>query len=277
MKKLNYYSTKRLLLDQIGFESNPELLELFIDKLCKKLKIDEFAACQPIKDKVSKVFNLQYTGTGVDIMLEIVSREVEAMHRKFRAIIDLDSMDRSTEVYGEYMKNQYINFMATEVAYEIQIHLLGLMYRNSTTVNYRIDLVKDSPMAIIHKLQHAANTVAVNSKRGVGNKIILTKEIFERIKDFLPNFEEYGSDECDIQFMGGSALGDIFVSTHSTVVMVHYKGAESEVDSNIIFSPYAFSNRASLDKTLAINTLSISTLYNLIALNSDYTVSLQVR
>lgn len=294
MKKTNYYNTKNRLLNHMGFESDPELLELFIDKLLKKLKIDEFAGCQPISDKYEKVYYLQYvkkedtstyinsnTGeilpNGSSISLEVSTKEIEAMYRKFRAVVDLDSMTRSYDVYGEYMKNQYINFMAAEVTWEIQVHLLNLMYSNSISVDYRINLEKDSPITIIHKLQRASNIVAKNSRRGVANKIILTKEVFDKILPFLPNFKEYGSDECDIQFMGDSAIGKIFVSTYSDVVLVHYKGDSSEVDSNIIFSPYSFSNRSVVNPEDFTNLLSSCAIYNLEALSSNYTVSIQVR
>lgn len=240
-----------------------------INRIVKLLQIDNFAGLQPLDRTVGSVYNM----TMDNAILNVIANAVSTHNIEFASRLDSNSMNKSVDVYGTYMEEQYVNFMSTEIVYEMHKKLLDTMYVNSQSVNYRIES-NDEPAIILSKLISASMKVSYNSKRGSANKWVLPKSLYHRIGSVLKPALTHVHDQqssTDLLYCGDFGGISVFTSIYSDVAMVHYKGA-NQIDSNIIYNIFNLITRVEYG-----NYIKSSIRMAVSVFSDKNTISLQIR
>jgi len=253
--------------------------------VAENLNLHNIVGVQEMAKPIGLIYALQYTKQTESErgQLEIISGAIEAKSRTMNAQYNIDMINEAVGIHGMDLQSEIMQAVASEVCRELHSDFMDLIYVIGTDVNFRIDM-EEAPKDIVNKILTACDVVALNSRRGKANKVILPYELCVYILPYVieHNMFEY---QTETNSMGdllqlGTLFNDIelYTSIRNTVVLVGYKG-KSETDTGIIFCPYQLNlfvaTRPNTDehRVLMRARYAVHTVSNA----SDYYVSIQVR
>jgi len=240
-----------------------DLSERFIDKTPAK----HFVGVQPIRASVGLVYTLQYRyqndneineegaeDSPIDsikseqshkMTLEVISQVVEARTKKFdgtqiciEAIQDLGVVENSEKV-----KNDMLNSISYDLAKNVYTELVGDLQKIAFKQNVELcvnDPIISSQLAVI-SINKASNEIARKTRRGTGNYIIVSKEMYKIITFAQKSIFEKATEEEDVEldygfvkYMGklhGTIKVFVDKDMQADKVLMGYKGGNGQVDA----------------------------------------------
>lgn len=270
----NYLINSSLLSNDIGEQAGKIVLEV-AEKMIDKLPHKNFVGVQPMQGPVGLIYTLQYRPTderaeyeepaqaispedpfgegteGRKMTLNIVSQAVEAGSRKFKdASLSLEGVRDSQPTndknsFFEKCSNEIATNMAYDAYKEMKADLFKVAFKENETLNLEPRLAS---MTVAVMINRVANKIALKTRRGSGNFIITSKEIFNIIKFNGSGCFEEATEEEDkdldydfVKFMG-NLNGNIKVFCDYEMpidkVLVGYKGGSGETDAGYYYCPY---------------------------------------
>lgn len=220
--------------DELGSD-----LEL-ITNICDRLAVlDEVMGVQAMTDPVGMVFHLAQSNKSDTLTLEVTKHTVSAITHP-TVSVPLEPLSFNTAVFGDVIKKA----IGAEIGDSIISRLINQIPVNKKKFNVKHD---DGPDAILSVINQAANHIAVTTRRGCGNVVIVTPAVLSALRDsqwFVNSEESYHS--CATLIHAGNIVINevtqykVFVSLDITdKIIVGYRGAsKSSIDVGFTYSPY---------------------------------------
>ena len=206
--------------------------------------LNELVGFQPMEGPVGLVYKLR-TKTIDDqrLSLEIMKDTIEAGSRKLAAGLCMepsqsrtlpDVEDELLWCTGGSIANEYINEILGD------IDALAKKHSDDTTAPYE-DYQFENANMLVCRINQAASRIAAITRRGAGNFVVISHDIYEVLKDSSA-FESklIRSDSLmRLQPAGEVTHIKVYVDTHDEEnrVLVGYKGS-SDVDCGLILCPF---------------------------------------
>jgi len=243
---------QRNYLEELAKWPNAEQLETGFDFVeIAKLVLDQLTIMdiinvQPMTAPVGQVYMLQCVDQENEdgskrLSLEVVKGVVEAQSRKFAAKISLEASADLNILHGLDLKSEMQQAIAAELSHEIITEHLNNLRALAKPGRSK----GNTPEAIILNIQRTANDIAMDTRRGVGNFVVMSPVTWSRIVDYVKDIASFISTE-DIGKMSGllhvgtmNSTIKIYVDLFGDdeTILVGYKGS-SEIDGGYIWSPY---------------------------------------
>lgn len=206
-------------------------------------------------------------GSWPQLELRIDQTAIEAKTRKLAASFSLESAQDIRAMHGVDVEREMVNVLQYEVTAELDRELLYRMKVAATDTNNGGETVAaidvqpstsgygrwsgESYMAIIAAILEQANKIAITTRRGAGNFVVVSPSVATALQGAGHQFVQYKADVNPTTVLSqiGKLNGTIDVYRDSyartSYALVGYKGPGIS-DTGLIFSPYimGLSNRA---------------------------------
>lgn len=198
--------------------------------------------------------------------LRIDQQAIEAITRKLAASFSLEAAQDIKAMHGVDIEREMVNVLQYEITAELDRELLGSLYSAATNTAIggaqipAIDVTSgdnfgrwngERYMSVISAIIYQANQIAIYTRRGPGNFVIVSPDIATALQAAGHQFVNYTQNVNPNSTM--SAIGklngtlDVYRDQYasSSYALVGYKGPGVS-DSGVIFSPYimGLQNRA---------------------------------
>lgn len=226
--------------------------KLVLDKLLPAIR--PLVGIQPMCHPVGPSYLMQYTVSEQGAMsLEIVQHAVEAGTRRLATQWTIEATQDLIAEHGLDIENEIANSLASEIANEIYAELISTAHaiakrHQSHDILLTTSILQD-PAKLLVTFNKAANNIALTTRRGVANFILMNSETFSLI------FKDNTSARAEsLQTITTEALHthykfkipnlrseyDIYVTDNikTNGVLMGYRGKVSEVDAALIYCPY---------------------------------------
>lgn len=206
-------------------------------------------------------------GLWPQLEMKIDQTAIEAKSRKLAASFSLEAAQDIRAMHGIDVEREMVNVLQYEITAELDRELLYRMKLAATTTSNggatisAIDVTPstsgygrwsgESYMAIIAAIMEQANRIAVSTRRGPGNFVVVSPSIATALQAAGHQFVQYKQDVNPTTVMSqiGKLNGvlDVYRDSYArtSYALVGYKGPGIS-DSGLIFSPYimGLTNRA---------------------------------
>lgn len=176
------------------------------------------------------------------VSLEVTSQDIEARSYKLQAGYTIEAAQDLNNMHGLDIKNELEHAIAREIASEIALeHIKDLV-----TLSEKQEIIVGSAGAIVHLIAKG-NDIARETRRGTGNRLVLSPALFARLD--LKNNPEFVAEESKAEEMRGP-VSLLYVGTLRQIIKVYvgggiddntaligYKGA-SEIDAGLFYAPH---------------------------------------
>jgi hypothetical protein len=205
----------------------------------------------------------QFGGTGTEKMPELSFRvdqtSVVAQTRKMAASFSLESAQDIKAMHGVDIEREMLSVLQYEIMAELDRELLQRMKVAAVTISYggeavtNIDVTASNPLdgrwsqeryaGIVTSIIKKANDIAISTRRGAGNFVIVSGRVATALQAAGPQFSRNTAlvDNTTTLAEVGTINGTIKVYRDSYAIndyaLIGYKGPGIS-DSGIIFSPY---------------------------------------
>ena len=198
--------------------------------------------------------------------LRIDQQAIEALTRKLAASFSLEAAQDIKAMHGIDIEREMVNVLQYEITAELDRELLSSLKRVATdplkegTIVPAIDVTAGDDygrwngerfMSIISAIIYQANQIAISTRRGPGNFVIVSPDIATALQAAGHQFVNYAQNVNPTTTM--AAIGklngtlDVYRDQYasSSYALVGYKGPGVS-DAGVIFSPYimGLQNRA---------------------------------
>lgn len=263
-----------------------EITKIIHRMFSNKTMLHHLVGVQEMSHPVGLVYLLRYVNKDDNssrMTLEVISRAVKAASRTMNIRWNIDMINDAMTASNIDLLHEILQAATSEICRDLHDDYSDLIYQNSMDVDFRIDTDED-PMVCINKFVAASNAVVRASRRGAANRMVLPYELFMHLLPTMmdQNIFELASTSnqsaSDLVYVGKLYNNiKIYSSIRNTVVLIGYKGNNSELDAGIIHSPYQLTPM--VFASAAQHTIAIRARYAThVADNAkDYYVSIQVR
>ena len=198
--------------------------------------------------------------------LRIDQQAIEARTRKLAASFSLEAAQDIKAMHGIDIEREMVNVLQYEITAELDRELLSSLKRVATDVSKEGTIVPavdvtagddfgrwngERYMSIISAIVYQANQIAISTRRGPGNFVIVSPDIATALQAAGHQFVNYAQNVNPTTTM--AAIGklngtlDVYRDQYasSSYALVGYKGPGVS-DAGVIFSPYimGLQNRA---------------------------------
>ena len=215
----------------------------------KALNIRKLIGCQPMQGPVGVTYMLQYidsnTGEPIEgkegerLELKIVDQAVEAGSRKLATKIARSTEEDINKIHGLDLGPEVQAILGKEIAFEVTAELLSDLRQLGKKED---GLHKE----VTRSIRSASSYIAMRSRRGAGNWIVVTPTMLDRIEEEAnlekSDFERYETDYSTVLPLGALLNGIIkiyvdWANKNDNEILVGYKGV-SETDAGYFYNPY---------------------------------------
>ena len=203
-------------------------------------------------------------GTMRQLSMRIERKAIEAQTRKLAASYTLESAQDIKAMYGLDVEREMINYLQYEITAELDRELIYAMKRVATNPDPRyggavfqnIDVLSSASgitqtwggqgekfMNIVSAIINQANNLAITTRRGAGNFVVVSPRIATALQGAGHQFIQYTAKvnatvtSAPIGKLNGTI--EVYRDQYATTdyALVGYKGATIS-DAGIIFAPY---------------------------------------
>lgn len=188
---------------------------------------------QPLPAPIGLMYYMACKKNGNKMTLQIMSKPIEASCIRYNDLPYNDDNDLSTHI--------------RTMAFETSGYIIDNLYSVAKNFNIKMDqptLLKDLPSMTLHTIiNQSRNEIARDTRRGVGNVVVMTKDIWDSYKEF-DGITIHNSELYDDSIMLAGNYKDLYTimvdnrSTSSNTVLTAYKGNFSEMDGGAFYCPY---------------------------------------
>lgn len=226
--------------------------KIVLDKLIPTIR--PLVGIQPMSSPVGLSYLMQFTESEPGMLsLEIVKHTVEAGTRRLASQWSIEASQDLIAECGLDIENQIADSLAVEIANEIYAELISTAHaianRHQSHNLLLTTTILQNPDALMVALNKAANNIALTTRRGVANFVLMNSETFSLI--FKDNtsaraemLQTITTEALHTHYkfkIPNSTLGyNIYVTDNikTNGFLMGYKGPVSEVDAALIYCPY---------------------------------------
>ena len=242
-----------------------KLLIPIVRKIFKNFEALKLVGVQPMTGPVGMAYLLRYREldeeenrqditdnteafAGRKISLEVVSEAHEASSRQLQAGWTMEAIQDLNSFHGLDLAAEMSQAIAAEIQDELTAEIVNDLHKLSgDPIEIELDGFDPSaPLNIAIHINKAANDIAVKTRRGAGNWVVVPPTIVSMFES-LPN-NTYKQTTTSKHGMFGSLMevgtlnGCIKVfsslTTSTDEILVGYKGGNGESDTGYVYAPY---------------------------------------
>lgn len=239
----------------------------------------ELVGCQPMECPRSLLYQLKFVSEDEDklMRLEVVSTPIDASTKKLSANWDIEAKQDLKIFHGLDVEMEILRALGKEIAMEYNQEIITDLGHLATKM---AAVIHDDKELLVH-IQRAANAITSKTRRGVGNWIVVSKNVTKRLKPNIAptdgKFVDLDDDEALAKlpdlFKYGILNGSQYVYVNKwhmdehtegkSSILVGYKGAATEVDTGYIMAPFQLilSSGVGVDPNTFSPILSLMTRY----------------
>ena len=221
-------------------------------RVLNNLTVMELVGVQPMSGPVGLVYTMEYKEqenselnptNGKTLHLSVVPSAVQACSRKLQTGWIIEARQDMNDLHsGLDVEVELISLISNEIADEITASILADLNDIST----KTSSIETDPMRIMLRLNMECTSIAVGTRRGPGNFVVMTDSLWQHVQQYVEGTESLkfvmncGHNNGLLKHVGtiyeNLKIYTIPGNDHSA--LVGYKGGTGETDSGYIYSPY---------------------------------------
>ena len=243
-----------------------KVLREFLPQVIDNLAVQHFVGVQPMTGPTGLAYLLQYNfeddnsldkeqedrhplegKPGRKMSLNINSRALEAGARKLKFFLTIEAMQDMQTLNTQHEDFNPARDIAKEIYEEVRNDISAIGRKETLDMDKVMGDATDIDQSMLNviacKINHCANEIARNTRRGAGN-FIIASETFAEILKHSSNFVTTSETDKDYGYVKylGTLNGTMKVYSDESIeynkAVIGYKGGTSETDTGYIYAPY---------------------------------------